>query len=117
RELSYAIVDEVDSILIDEARTPLIISGQAEDNTDLYIRINVIPPMLTRMASEPKPQEPEPEGDYWVDEKGQQVHLSEAGMINAEQALVGIGVLPDGQSLYDPRNISLIHHLMVSLRA
>ncbi|HEY9280546.1 MAG TPA: preprotein translocase subunit SecA [Eoetvoesiella sp.] len=117
RELAYAIVDEVDSILIDEARTPLIISGQAEDNTDLYIRMNAVPPLLARMASEPKPQEPEPDGDFWVDEKGQQVHLSEAGMIKAEGILVQIGVLPEGESLYDPRNISLIHHLMVSLRA
>lgn len=117
RALSYAIVDEVDSILIDEARTPLIISGQAEDNTDLYVRINAIPPMLTRMSGEPKPQEPEPEGDFWVDEKGQQVHLSEAGQLKAEQKLIDIGVLPEGESLYDPRNITLIHHLMVALRA
>ncbi len=79
RVLSYAIVDEVDSILIDEARTPLIISGQAEDHTELYIRMNAVPPLLKRMESEPKPQEPEPEGDYWVDEKSQQVYLSEAG--------------------------------------
>src|SRR5690606_37821409 len=117
RPLFYAIVDEVDSILIDEARTPLIISGQAEDNTELYVRMNAVPPMLTRMASEPKPQEPEPEGDFWVDEKGQQVHLSEAGQIKSEQMLVKIGLLPEGESLYDPRNISLVHHLMVSLRA
>ena len=69
RALAYAIVDEVDSILIDEARTPLIISGQAEDHTELYIRMNAVPPLLKRMATEPKPQEPEPEGDYWVDER------------------------------------------------
>ncbi|MCC2597438.1 preprotein translocase subunit SecA [Pusillimonas sp. MFBS29] len=117
RPLFYAIVDEVDSILIDEARTPLIISGQAEDNTDLYTRMNVVPPMLTRMASEPKPHEPEPEGDFWVDEKGQQVHLSEAGQIRAEEVLTQVGLLPEGESLYDPRHISLVHHLMVSLRA
>ena len=117
RPLAYAIVDEVDSILIDEARTPLIISGQAEDNTELYVRMNVVPPMLTRMASEPKPHEPEPEGDFWVDEKAQQVHLSEAGMTKAEQLLVSQGLLPEGESLYDPRHISLIHHLMVALRA
>ncbi len=117
RPLSYAIVDEVDSILIDEARTPLIISGQAEDNTELYIRLNVVPPMLKRMAAEPKPQEPEPEGDYWVDEKAQQVFLSEAGQIRVEGVLAEIGVLPDGESLYDPRHISLVHHLMVALRA
>jgi preprotein translocase subunit SecA len=117
RGLSYAIVDEVDSILIDEARTPLIISGQAEDNTDLYVRMNAVPPLLTRMAAEPKPQEPEPEGDFWVDEKGHQVHLSEAGHINAEQILGRLGLLPEGESLYDPRHIALMHHMMVALRA
>ncbi|WP_454688895.1 preprotein translocase subunit SecA [Achromobacter aloeverae] len=117
RELAYAIVDEVDSILIDEARTPLIISGQAEDHTEVYIRMNEVPPLLTRMASEPKPQEPEPEGDYWVDEKSQQVYLSEAGHEHAEQILARLGLLPEGESLYDPRHIALMHHLMVALRA
>ncbi|TEA80221.1 preprotein translocase subunit SecA [Allopusillimonas ginsengisoli] len=117
RPLYYAIVDEVDSILIDEARTPLIISGQAEDNTELYIRLNVVPPMLVRMKEEPKPHEPEPEGDYWVDEKAQQVYLSEAGQIRVEEILTEIGILPEGESLYDPRHISLVHHLMVALRA
>ncbi|MGG4579581.1 MULTISPECIES: preprotein translocase subunit SecA [Alcaligenes] len=117
RGLSYAIVDEVDSILIDEARTPLIISGQAEDNTELYVRMNVVPPMLTRMTQEPRPHEPEPEGDFWVDEKGQQVHISEAGHERAEQILTEIGLLPEGESLYEPRHISLMHHLMVALRA
>jgi len=117
RALSYAIVDEVDSILIDEARTPLIISGQAEDHTEQYIRMNTVPPLLTRMASEPKPHEPEPEGDYWVDEKSQQVYLSEAGHEHAEQILARVGLLPEGESLYDPRHIALMHHLMVALRA
>ncbi len=117
RGLVFAIVDEVDSILIDEARTPLIISGQAEDNTELYVRMNAIPPLLTRMAEEPKPHEPEPEGDFWVDEKAQQVHLSEAGQVKAEQIMVRQGILPEGESLYDPRHISLIHHLIVALRA
>ncbi|ARP83293.1 preprotein translocase subunit SecA [Bordetella genomosp. 8] len=117
RSLSYAIVDEVDSILIDEARTPLIISGQAEDHTELYIRMNAVPPLLKRMESEPKPQEPEPEGDYWVDEKSQQVHLSEAGHEHAEAILSRVGILPEGESLYDPRHIALMHHLMVALRA
>jgi preprotein translocase subunit SecA len=117
RSLSFAIVDEVDSILIDEARTPLIISGQAEDHTEVYVRMNAVPPMLTRMASEPKPHEPEPEGDFWVDEKGQQVHLSESGMEHAEEILSRLGLLPEGESLYDPRHITLIHHLMVALRA
>uniref|UniRef100_UPI003340D892 preprotein translocase subunit SecA n=1 Tax=Castellaniella defragrans TaxID=75697 RepID=UPI003340D892 len=117
RGLVFAIVDEVDSILIDEARTPLIISGQADDNTDLYMRMNAIPPLLTRMAQEPKPHEPEPEGDFWVDEKAQQVHLSEAGQVKAEQIMTRQGLLPEGESLYDPRHISLIHHLIVALRA
>ncbi|MHC0509956.1 preprotein translocase subunit SecA [Achromobacter aegrifaciens] len=117
RGLFYAIVDEVDSILIDEARTPLIISGQAEDHTELYVRMNAVPPLLKRMAHEPKPQEPEPEGDYWVDEKSQQVYLSEAGHENAEGILSRLGILPEGESLYDPRHIALMHHLMVALRA
>ncbi|HLU00779.1 MAG TPA: preprotein translocase subunit SecA [Burkholderiaceae bacterium] len=117
RGLHYAIVDEVDSILIDEARTPLIISGQAEDNTELYRRMDAIAPLLQRMASEPRPQEPEPEGDFWVDEKAQQVHISEAGHVKAEQLLVQHGLLAEGDSLYEPRNISLVHHLMVALRA
>ena len=117
RALVYAIVDEVDSILIDEARTPLIISGQAEDHTELYVRMNAVPPLLTRMATEPKPQEPEPEGHYWVDEKNHQVFLSESGHEQAEGVLTRLGLLPEGQSLYEPRNISLMHHLMASLRA
>ncbi len=117
RSLAYAIVDEVDSILIDEARTPLIISGQAEDNTELYVRMNAVPPLMTRMTEEPKPHEPEPEGDFWVDEKAQQVHLSEAGQVKAEQIMSRLGILPEGESLYDPRHISLMHHLLVALRA
>jgi len=117
RPLFYAIVDEVDSILIDEARTPLIISGQAEDHTELYQRMNVVPPMLKRMASEPKPHEPEPEGDYWLDEKGRQVYLSEAGHEHAENILTELGMLPEGESLYEPRHIALMHHLMAALRA
>ena len=117
RSLSYAIVDEVDSILIDEARTPLIISGQAEDHTELYMRMNAVPPLLDRMQEEPKPQEPEPPGDFYVDEKAQQIHLSEAGHEKAERVLTHIGVLAEGASLYDPANITLMHHLMASLRA
>ncbi|MBU4612009.1 preprotein translocase subunit SecA [Achromobacter sp. GG226] len=116
RGLFYAIVDEVDSILIDEARTPLIISGQAEDHTELYRAMNAVPPLLMRMASEPKPQEPEPEGDYWVDEKARQVYLSEAGHEKSEGILVRLGMLPEGESLYEPRHISLVHHLMAALR-
>ncbi len=117
RKLVYAIVDEVDSILIDEARTPLIISGQAEDHTEMYMRMNAVPGMLVRMATEPKPQEPEPDGDFWVDEKSHQVYLSEAGHEHAEQALAKLGLLPEGESLYDPRHITLMHHLMAALRA
>ncbi|WP_028357747.1 preprotein translocase subunit SecA [Brackiella oedipodis] len=117
RGLNYAIVDEVDSILIDEARTPLIISGQAEDNTDLYRVMNQVPPLLTKMAGEPRQGEPEPEGDFWLDEKAQQVYLSEAGHEHAEEILRKLQILPEDQSLYDPRNISLMHHLIVALRA
>ncbi len=117
RPLVYAIVDEVDSILIDEARTPLIISGQAEDHTALYRAMNDVPPQLTRMLSEPKPNEPESEGDFWVDEKNHQVYMSEAGHENAERILTQKGLLPEGESLYDPRHIGLMHHLMASLRA
>jgi len=117
RGLAYAIVDEVDSILIDEARTPLIISGMAEDHTELYVRMNAVPPLLNPMASEPKTNEPDPPGDYWVDRKANQVHLSEAGHEKAEQILAKMGLLPEGASLYEPANILLMHHLTVSLRA
>jgi preprotein translocase subunit SecA len=117
RGLVYAIVDEVDSILIDEARTPLIISGQADDHTELYQRVNGVPPLLEEMAAEPKSGEPEPAGHYWVDRKAHQVYLSEAGHEKAEQVLSELGLLPDGASLYDPANILLMHHLMAALRA
>jgi len=111
RKLAFAIVDEVDSILIDEARTPLIISGQAEDHTDLYIRMNQVAPMLTRCQEEDGP------GDYWVDEKAHQVLLTEAGHEHAEEVLTRVGLLPEGTSLYDAANILLIHHLYAALRA
>ena len=117
RKLFYAIVDEVDSILIDEARTPLIISGPAEENAELYVRMNAVPPMLTPMESEPKQGEEDPPGDYWVDHKAHQAYLSEAGHEHAEQILTQLGLLPEGASLYDAANISLVHHLMVALRA
>jgi preprotein translocase subunit SecA len=109
--LHYAIVDEVDSILIDEARTPLIISGQAEDHTDLYVKLNTVAPLLTRMEKE------DGEGDYWVDEKAHTVLLSEAGHEHAEEILVRQGILAEGRSLYEPANILLIHHLYAALRA
>ena len=111
RKLSFAIVDEVDSILIDEARTPLIISGQAEDHTDLYLRMNQVAPMLERCLEENGP------GDFWVDEKGHQVLMSEAGHEHAEEILARVGLLPEGGSLYDAANILLIHHLYAALRA
>jgi len=117
RTLSFGIVDEVDSILIDEARTPLIISGPSEDHTDLYMRMRQVPPMLEAMAEEPKANEPEPPGDYWVDRKGHQVHLSEAGHEKSEQILTQLGILPAGASLYDATNIQSMHHLTVALRA
>ena len=117
RGLHFAIVDEVDSILIDEARTPLIISGQADDHTELYQRMNAVPPLLSPMATEPRTDEPEPEGDYWVDRKAHQVHISEAGHEKAERILSEIGLLPAGASLYDASNILLMHHLMAALRA
>jgi preprotein translocase subunit SecA len=111
RSLNFAIVDEVDSILIDEARTPLIISGQAEDNVDIYVRVNVLAPKLVRQADDEAP------GDYSVDEKSHQILLSEAGHEHAEQLLSQAGLLPEGGSLYDPANITLIHHLYAALRA
>jgi preprotein translocase subunit SecA len=116
RGLNYAIVDEVDSILIDEARTPLIISGQAEDHTDLYVKMNAVAPLLAK--GEAAKQEGETDtGDYTVDLKAHQVLLTEAGHEKAEQILARMGLLSEGASLYEPANILLIHHLYASLRA
>ncbi|MFS0756606.1 preprotein translocase subunit SecA [Noviherbaspirillum sp. 1P10PC] len=120
RALHYGIVDEVDSILIDEARTPLIISGQAEDHTDLYLKMNALPPLLTLQIGEEKPDGKstvEVPGDYTKDEKAHQVLLTEAGHEKAEQILTSMGLLPEGASLYDAANITLIHHLYAALRA
>ena len=117
RGLPYAIVDEVDSILIDEARTPLIISGQAEDRTELYHRMNAVAPLLTRQKEEKKEGQPDPAGDFWVDEKNHQILLSEAGHENAEKILVRSGLLPEGASLYEPAYINLVHQLYAALRA
>jgi preprotein translocase subunit SecA len=111
RGLEFAIVDEVDSILIDEARTPLIISGPAEESTELYLKINQLAPLLKRQESE------EGEGDYWADEKSRQVHLSDAGHERAEELVVEAGLLQPGESLYDAANIKIMHHLNAALRA
>lgn len=117
RPLHYAIVDEVDSILIDEARTPLIISGTADDNTELYLKLNQVPVLLTPQKTESKVDEPEPEGDYYIDEKSKQIHLSEAGHEKVETILTDMQLLPDGASLYDAQYITLVHYLFASLRA
>ncbi|MDY0011796.1 MAG: preprotein translocase subunit SecA [Rhodocyclaceae bacterium] len=115
RGLNYAIVDEVDSILIDEARTPLIISGQAEDHTDLYLKMDQVAPLLSQQEGEgDKVTVP---GDYTVDLKAHQVLLTEAGHEHAEEILARMGILPEGASLYDPAHILLIHHLYAALRA
>ncbi len=112
RGLHYAIVDEVDSILIDEARTPLIISGPADDSPELYIRVNRVVPHLIKQDAE------EGEGDFWVDEKGKQVHLSEAGMEHAEKLLVEAGILnAETEGLYAAQNLTVVHHLNAALRA
>jgi preprotein translocase subunit SecA len=120
RGLNYAIVDEVDSILIDEARTPLIISGQAEDHTAQYLAMNQVVPSLKRQEGEADPRTGEgiiTPGDFTVDEKSHQIYLTEDGHENAERILSSMGLIPEGASLYDPANISLMHHLMAALRA
>ena len=120
RGLNFAIVDEVDSILIDEARTPLIISGQAEDHTELYVRINAVVPKLKKQVGEADPRTGEgviEPGDFTVDEKTHQVFLTEAGHENAEVILGEAGLLAEGASLYDPANITLMHHVYAALRA
>ncbi len=120
RGLYYAIVDEVDSILIDEARTPLIISGQADDHTAQYQAMNQVVPMLTRQEGEADPRTGEgitKPGDFTVDEKSHQVFLTEQGHEKAESILASAGLIPEGASLYDPANIALMHHLTAALRA
>ena len=120
RGLNFAIVDEVDSILIDEARTPLIISGQAEDHTEMYVRINAVVPALKRQIGEEDPRTGEgviEPGDFTVDEKQHQVTLTEAGHERAEELLAQAGLLVEGASLYDPANITLMHHVYAALRA
>ena len=120
RKLNYAIVDEVDSILIDEARTPLIISGQAEDHTAMYIAMNKVVPLLVRQEGEADPRTGEgvtTPGDFTLDEKTHQVFLTEQGHETAERVLAAQGLIAEGASLYDPANISLMHHLYAALRA
>jgi len=120
RVLNFAIVDEVDSILIDEARTPLIISGQAEDHTAVYLAMKQVVPLLTRQEGEADPRTGEgiiTPGDFTVDEKSHQVFLTEDGHEKAEQVLAQLGLIPEGASLYDPANITLMHHLNAALRA
>src|SRR5690606_11681254 len=112
RGLHFAIVDEVDSILIDEARTPLIISGPADESPDLYLKVNEIVPSLTRQKTEAD------EGDYFVDEKGKQVYLSEAGQEHAEELLRAAGILSgEDDSLYGAQNLGVVHHLNAAMRA
>ncbi len=120
RGLNFAIVDEVDSILIDEARTPLIISGQAEDHTAMYIAMNKVVPALTKQEGEADPRTGEgviKAGDFTLDEKTHQVFLTEQGYENAEGILFNLGLIPEGSTLYDPANITLVHHLYAALRA
>ncbi|TAL99860.1 MAG: preprotein translocase subunit SecA [Paraburkholderia sp.] len=119
RALNFAVVDEVDSILIDEARTPLIISGQAEDHTELYVRMNALPPLLERQIGEEKADGTgvEKPGDYTLDEKGRQVFLTESGHEKAERMLSEWGLIGEGESLYAPQNITLMHHVYAALRA
>ncbi|HLA72164.1 MAG TPA: preprotein translocase subunit SecA, partial [Steroidobacteraceae bacterium] len=111
RGLSFAIIDEVDSILIDEARTPLIISGPAEENDELYLKVDKLVPRLKRQLEEEGP------GDYSIDEKQKQTHLTEVGHENVEALMLETGLLREGESLYDPANIRLMHHLTAALRA
>ena len=120
RGLNYAIIDEVDSILIDEARTPLIISGQAEDHTEMYVAMNRVVPLMTQQEGEADPRTGEgiiKAGDYTIDEKSRQVFLTEQGHESAERILFNLGLIPEGSTLYDPANIALMHHLYAALRA
>ncbi|MGL5388021.1 MAG: preprotein translocase subunit SecA [Enterobacterales bacterium] len=116
RKLHYALVDEVDSILIDEARTPLIISGPAEDSSEMYMRVNKLIPQLIRQEKEDSDSF-QGEGHFSVDEKARQVHLTERGLILIEEMLVEAGIMDEGESLYSPTNIMLMHHVTAALRA
>lgn len=116
RKLHYALVDEVDSILIDEARTPLIISGPAEDSSEMYVRVNKLIPQLIRQEKEDSDSF-QGEGHFSVDEKARQVHLTERGLVLIEEMLMEAGIMDDGESLYSPSNIMLMHHVTAALRA
>ena len=116
RKLNYALVDEVDSILIDEARTPLIISGPAEDSSEMYTKVNKIIPSLVRQEKEDSDNF-QGEGDFWVDEKARQAHMTERGLVKVEELLVSQGIMEEGESLYSPTNIMLMHHVTAALRA
>ncbi|GHE95089.1 preprotein translocase subunit SecA [Thalassotalea profundi] len=116
KPLNFAVVDEVDSILIDEARTPLIISGQAEDSSELYRQINIVVPTLEQQAEEDKEGE-ESTGDFTVDEKSKQIYLTERGQIRIEEIMIEKGLIQDGDSLFSASNITLLHHVMAALRA
>ena len=116
RPLYYAIVDEVDSILIDEARTPLIISGPAEDSSELYIKVNKLIPRLVQQEKEDS-EEFQGDGDFSVDEKARQAHLTERGQVKVEELMIEAKLMKEGDSLYSPANISLLHHINAALRA
>ncbi|MFD3227706.1 preprotein translocase subunit SecA [Rahnella aceris] len=116
RKLHYALVDEVDSILIDEARTPLIISGPAEDSSEMYTRVDKLIPKLIRQEKEDSDSF-QGEGHFSVDEKSRQVHLTERGLVLIEELLVEAGIMEEGESLYSPTNIMLMHHVTAALRA
>ena len=116
KPLNFAVIDEVDSILIDEARTPLIISGQAEDSSELYRQINLVVPTLAQQAEEDKEGE-ESTGDYTIDEKSKQIYLTELGQIRIEEIMNEKGLIQDGDSLFSASNITLLHHVMAALRA
>ncbi|MEO5623709.1 MAG: preprotein translocase subunit SecA, partial [Dokdonella sp.] len=115
--LYYAVIDEVDNLLIDEARTPLIISGPSDESPQLYVKVNRIVPRMTRQASEDKPGEAPAPGDYWVDEKQKQVHMSEEGMQHAEDLLRSEDIIGENEGLYDSQHIAVVHHLNAALRA
>ena len=117
RPLNYALIDEVDSILIDEARTPLIISGPAEDSSELYAKINLLIPELVQLQEKEDEEGVEGDGDYTIDEKGKQIHLTERGQVKVKSYLQNHGLIEEGDSLYSAGNITLLSHIYAGLRA